>query len=321
MSKILVTGSLAYDYIMRFSDVFSNHILPEQLEILNVSFTAGEMSKNFGGTAGNIAYSISLLKETPIIFGSVGKDFSEYNDWLIKHNIDVSEIQVHEEELTASAHIITDKKNNQITAFHGGAMLKNDISILPLLDKHEISVAIVSPDGKDGMLRFAKELQEREISYIYDPGHSIPSFDKNELHAMCDGAFMIIVNEYERHLFLEKAQMTCEQLLDKVKYLIVTKGGKGSTVITKDGETDIQVAKADEVKDPTGAGDAYRGGLLKGLLHKTPIDVAVKFASVASSYAVENAGTQSYNYNIVEFKERFVKNYGENADLTRIFPA
>lgn len=319
MSKVLVTGSIAYDYVMRFHDTFAKHILPDQLEILNISFTAWEMFKNFGGTAGNIAYNMNLLQERSIVFATVGKDFGEYRDWFSGNGIDTSEIYVHEGEWTASAHVITDAKDNQITAFYGGAMLKNDISILPLLQKYDISHAIVSANGKQGMLRYARELKEKGVPYIYDPGHSIPSCTGEELCSLVDGAMILIVNEYEEHLFCEKARRTRAQLLGEVKYLIVTLKERGSIVYTPDREIRIAAAKASRVVDPTGAGDAYRGGLLKGLAHGLSIETCARIASVAACYKVEHAGTQGYRYAASDFKRRFAETYGDTGEIDGIF--
>lgn len=319
MSQVLVMGSLAYDYIMRFPDIFANHILPERLQILNVCFTAHQLSKNFGGTAGNIGYSLRLLNEQPIIFATAGKDFADYQHWLEENHIITSEIYTYKDEWTASAHIITDKKENQITAFYGGAMFKNNISLLPLLPKYQMAFAIIAADGKDGMLSHAKELKEAKVPYIYDPGHSIPSFQKQELLDLTQGAFIIIMNEYEIHLFLEKTQMSQAELLRVVKYLIVTCGAKGSTIYAEGEQLEIPSVPARKVVDPTGAGDAYRGGLLKGLLHKQPIDICAKLGSTVAAYVVEEFGTQSYTFTIEDFKRRYRDAYGDFSSLDQIF--
>lgn len=319
MARVLITGSIAYDFVMRFRDAFADHILPDKLNILNVSFTAEEMNKNFGGTAGNIAYNLKLLQESPVIFSTVGRDFDEYKKWFDENGIDTSTIHVHQNEWTASAHIITDKHDNQITAFHGGAMLNNEISILPLLESHEIAYAIVAPDGKLGMLSHTETLKQKQIPRIYDPGHSIPSCSKEELRRLMEGAFILIVNDYEENLFCQKAEMSREQLLQEVRYLIVTQKDKGSFVYGAEGEIHVPASRANQVIDPTGAGDAYRGGLLKGLLYNLPIEKCLQIASVAACYKVEYGCPQGYTYTIAEFKSRFIENYGKTPELEEIF--
>ncbi len=319
MKKILVTGSLAYDFIMRFNDVFANHILPDNLHILNVSFTAHKMSKNLGGTAGNIAYSLALFQEHPVVFGTAGQDFEEYRQKMEKLGINTQYIHIYEDEWTASAHIITDQNDNQITAFYGGAMLKNDISILPILDKEPIAFAVIAANGRDGMIRYAKELKARGIPYIYDPGQSLPSFGKDELRELIHGAYIIVMNEYEKELILSKASLTLPQICNEAVYLIVTNGEVGSQIYHQGKRTAIPAAKAKRVLDPTGAGDAFRGGLLKGLLYDLPLEVCVQLGSIAGCYAVEEIGTQTYQYTVEEFCKRFIESYGENPILQRIF--
>lgn len=319
MKKILVTGSLAYDFIMRFGDIFANHILPDKLHILNVSFTAHKMSKNLGGTGGNIAYSLALLEESPILFGTAGRDFGEYQQKLASLKIDTSFIHIDEEEWTASAHIITDQNDNQITAFYGGAMLKNDISIAHILDTQPIAYAVIAANGRDGMLRYVRELKAHQIPYVYDPGQSLPCFGREELRELTIGAYMIVTNEYEKQLLLNKAGLTLPQLCDQVQYLIVTNGEKGSVICTQGKEITIPAAKANRVLDPTGAGDAYRGGLLKGMLYQLPIEISVQLASIAGCYAVEEVGTQTYSYSIAAFQQRFRENYGDHPCLEQIF--
>lgn len=319
MPKTLITGSLAYDYVMQFGDVFSNHILPDKLDILNISFTAHKMDRYFGGTAGNIAYAFKLLQEKPVIFTTVGKDFGEYATWFAENGIDTSNIHVHKDIWTASAHIITDAKQNQLTAFYGGAMLKNDISLAPILNKYEIRLAIIAADGRDGMLRHAQELKAEKIPCIYDPGHSLPSFNKNELLTLLKGSFMLIVNDYEEDLFCSKTQLSRKQVLEEVQYLIVTRKEQGSIIYSKTDKIHIPAVQVEKVVDPTGAGDVYRAGILKGLLHRLPIEVCSRIASTAACYKVESAGTQGYHYSIAAFKERYYQAYGHFREIDNIF--
>ncbi|BBM81787.1 carbohydrate kinase family protein [Candidatus Uabimicrobium amorphum] len=319
MPTILVTGSLAYDYIMHFGDTFSKHILADKIDKLNVSFTASDLSKNRGGTAGNISYSLALLKETPVIATTVGKDFDEYRTFLEQRGIVTSEIVVLENEWTASAHIITDLNANQITAFHGGAMLANDFCIKPTLDKFDIKIAIIAADGKTGMLRHAETFRNTNTKYIYDPGHSLPAFNGEEIMSLLNGSHIVLVNSYEADLIVDKTGKSLEELRQLVDYFIVTLGGEGSVIYHKDEETKVAVVKTDNFVDPTGAGDAYRAGLLKGLVNDLPMETCGQLASTAACYAVECTGTQNFAYDAESFIARFSENYGQNEDVVKLF--
>ncbi|WP_372370867.1 carbohydrate kinase family protein [Candidatus Uabimicrobium sp. HlEnr_7] len=319
MSTILVTGSLAYDYIMHFGDTFGKHILVDKIDKLNVSFTASDLSKNRGGTAGNISYSLALLNETPVIATTVGKDFDEYRTFLEQRGIVTSEIIVLENEWTASAHIITDLNANQITAFHGGAMLNNDFSLESTLGKFDIKIAIISADGKTGMLRHAEEFRSSGTKYVYDPGHSLPAFNGEEIMNILNGSYIVLVNSYEADLIVDKTGKSLDELRQLVDYFIVTQGGDGSVIYHKDEETQIKVAKTDNFVDPTGAGDAYRAGLLKGLVNDLPMETCGHIASVAACYAVECNGTQNFAYDTEGFLNRFSENYGQNDQVVKLF--
>lgn len=319
MSTILVTGSLAYDYIMQFNNSFDKHILPDKLDKLNVSFTAENLSKNRGGTAGNISYSLALVKETPIIATTVGSDFGEYRSFLEQRGIVTSEIVVLENEWTASAHIITDENANQITAFHGGAMLKNDFSISGILEKYDVKIAIVAADGKIGMLNHTEVLKKAAIKYVYDPGHSLPAFNGEEIMSLLNGSHMVIVNAYEAELISDKTGKSLKELQELVQYFIVTKGGDGSTIYTEGKEINVKAAAIDDFIDPTGAGDAYRAGLLKGMVNDLPIEICAQLASIAACYAVECNGTQNFVYDAESFIQRYNSNYGKNEQVSQLF--
>lgn len=319
MSTILVTGSLAYDYIMHFGDTFAQHILPDKIDKLNISFTASGLSKNRGGTAGNISYSLALLKETPVIATTVGKDFDEYRIFLEERGIITSEIIILENEWTASAHIITDLNANQITAFHGGAMLKNDFSLDSTLGKYDVKIAIIAADGKTGMIRHAETFRNSGVKYIYDPGHSLPAFNGEEIMSILRGSHIVIVNSYEADLVVDKTGKSLEELSQLADYFIITSGGDGSTIYNKDQQINIAVTKTDNFVDPTGAGDAYRAGLLKGLVNNLPIEICGQLASVAACYAVECTGTQNFAYDAPNFLTRYAENYGQNDDVSQLF--
>lgn len=315
--NILISGSLAYDRIMDFPGKFSDHILPDKIHILNVCFMINGLKENYGGTAGNIAYTLSLLGETPTIISVAGSDFESYRNWLIKNNIPVDNITVVNDELTAGAYITTDKADNQITAFNPGAM-KFEANFDFSSVKAEDSLAIVSPGNLDDMLNFSRRYKEADINYIFDPGQSLPAWSGEQMAEMIEGSFIFICNDYELQLSLEKTSMTVEDVLHKTAMLIVTKGEEGSEInMMEDGahvKIKIPSAKADPVNDPTGAGDAYRAGLIKGLLLKNRmVEHAAKIGAVAATYSVENYGTQTFYFTKESFNERFKSVFGENA--------
>lgn len=307
--KILVIGSLAYDYIMNFNDRFANHIIPNKIHVLNVSFTAKKLSKEFGGTAGNIAYNLALLGEKPIIVASVGKDFLDYKNWLKKNNIDTRFIKILPDQFTASAHIITDRDDNQITAFFGGAMLCNNFSIKSIIQKVVPSLAIVAPDCKKGMLLHASELKKFKVPYIFDPGQAITTFNKKELLKAISGSKAAIFNDYEIQLFTKKTNLSIDKISHLTEYLIITSGRKGSKIFFNNKEYKIPAAKPNNESDPTGAGDAYRAGIIKGLIYKLPPNIIGQLGALAAVYTVEKYGTQTHRYTIDEFKNRYKKNF------------
>jgi len=315
MKNILVTGSLAYDYIMNFKERFADHILPDKVHILNVSFGVDNLTKQLGGTAGNIAYNLSLLGERPTIAATAGKDFTEYTEWLQSNKIATDRIKILPKEYTASAHIITDIDNNQITSFHAGAMLGHDFSLQETIDKVKPELAILAPDCKDGMIRHATELREADIPFIFDPGQGMPLFNKEELIGMITGSKVAIFNDYELQLFRDKTGLSQEKVEDFTEYLIVTLGGKGSIIYHQGKEHKIPTAKPKNTSDPTGAGDAYRAGIIKGLLIKMPIDRMGKMAALASVYTVELYGTQTHKYTLAEFKKRYQENFAEKLEI------
>lgn len=315
MKNILVIGSLAYDFIMNFDDCFADHILPDKIHILNVSFTAKKLSREFGGTAGNIAYNLSLLKEQPIIVACAGKDFDDYRKWLISHKIDVSYIKILKDQYTASAHIITDKDDNQITAFYGGAMLCNTASIKDVLTEKKIDIAILAPDCKEGMIRHARELKELKIPYIFDPGQQLPALSPRELKFLAQGSKASIFNDYELQLFQDKTKLSLDKVKKMTEYLIITLAKHGSKIFYQGKEYKIPPAKPKNEQDPTGAGDAYRAGILKGFVSNTPIETMGRIASLVAVYTVEQYGTQTHKFTFDEFKKRYKENFKEELKI------
>ena len=307
--SIIVSGSLAYDRIMDFPEYFSDHILPEKLHVLNISFTVNGMVEKLGGTAGNIAYALSLLGERPIILATVGHDYHRYFEWLAKKNIASDSIKIIEEEFTASAYITTDRADNQITGFNPGAMKYPSCFNFDRVNPQE-SIVIIAPGNLEDMINYPRSCKSRGIDYIFDPGQSLPMWNAQELIRCIDGSRILISNDYELELVINKTGLNRKKLLKKTRTIITTLGEMGSRVCTPDREIDIPVAKAKEVLDPTGAGDAYRAGLIRGLTEGRGIEQCAVMGSVCASFAVECYGTQEYHFSLQEFRERLDKYSG-----------
>ncbi|MBN2654544.1 MAG: carbohydrate kinase family protein [Nitrospirae bacterium] len=307
--NIFVSGSLAYDRIMDFPGRFSDHILPDKIHILNVCFTVNGMSEKFGGTAGNIAYSLKLLEEKPHILATIGKDHHNYIRWLKELDLPLDGVSIIEEEFTAGAYITTDKADNQITGFNPGAMKHRSKYSFAGAAASD-SIAMMSPGNLDDMKIYAREYKKLGIKCICDPGQSLTAWDAESLKEWISGSYMLITNDYELELIMKMTSMKKSDLISKTGSVITTLGEKGSIVADSTGETAIPAAKISTVVDPTGAGDAYRAGLIKGLCMGRSIADSAKLASVAAVYAVENYGTQEHIYTFDEFKQRYADNFG-----------
>ncbi|MFA4941059.1 MAG: carbohydrate kinase family protein [Patescibacteria group bacterium] len=308
--KIVVCGSLAYDRIMDFPGKFEDQILPEKIHILNVSFTINKLKESFGGTAGNISYNLSLLGEKPILATSVGADFFKYREWLKKNKIDTKKIKLDGKELTASAYIITDQSDNQITGFYPGS---KDISCCQALKKiKNIDLAIISPDCKERMLEFIKIFKVNKVPYIFDPGQQITSFSAKELLFAINLARVLIGNDYEIEFILKRLKLDLEKIRKLVKIVVITKGADGSEIYNQGKKIKIPSAKPKNTSDPTGAGDAYRAGFIKGLVNNWPFEKIGKLASLVAVYTVEKYGTQTHNFNMKELARRYKENFKED---------
>jgi adenosine kinase len=307
--NIIVSGSLAYDRIMDFPGYFAEHILPEKIHMLNVSFAVNGLKEKFGGTAGNIAYALSLMGEEPEISATIGHDYHRYIEWLTRNGISTKYIKIIEEELTAGAYITTDRSDNQITGFNPGAMKFSAGLDFKGLDPEE-TLIIVSPGNLEDMIRYPLACKARGIDYIFDPGQQIIKLNGPDLIQGIEGCRILISNDYELEMIMNKTGLNQENLLKKARALIVTLGNLGSRILTAKGEITIPAAKARVVEDPTGAGDSYRGGLLSGLVRGLTIERAARIGSVCASFAVECYGTQDYRFNNEEFDERFKICYG-----------
>ena len=304
--NIVVSGSLAYDRIMDFPGYFSDHILPEKIHVLNVSFTVNGMTEKFGGTAGNIAYGLAILGERPLIVATIGHDYRRYFEWLAKNNIPSEGIRIIEEEFTAGAYITTDQADNQITGFNPGAMKHPSFFDFDTMNLEE-SIVIIAPGNIEDMMKYSQICRERGIDYIFDPGQSLPMWNIQDLAQCVEGSKILISNDYELELIMSKTELNREALLKLTKTIITTLGEKGSRICTQDYEIDIPAIKPRRVVDPTGAGDAYRAGLIKGLIHGKDIELCALMGSVCASFAVESYGTQDYGFTPQEFGERLIK--------------
>ena len=301
--NIIVSGSLAYDRIMDFPGHFSDHILPNKIHVLNVCFQVNGMKEKFGGTAGNIAYALTLMGEKPIISASIGHDYHRYIEWLTKNGISTDNIKIIEDEFTASAYITTDLADNQITGFHPGAMKHSSCLDFDKFNPAD-TIVIVSPGNLDDMMNYPSACKAKGIDYIFDPGQSLPVLDAKDLADAIDGCHILISNDYELELIMSKTGLNKEGLLKRAGAVIVTLGEQGSQLSMPDGEINIPVTKPKKVEDPTGAGDAYRGGLISGLIRGMDIEQCARMGSVCASFAVECYGTQDYRFSPEEFNTR-----------------
>lgn len=291
--QTLICGSLAFDTIMVFQDQFKNHILPDQIHKLSVAFFVPDMRKEFGGTAGNIAYNLQLLEGEPLIMATVGEDFGTYQKWMDKNKLSSQHIKTIPDSFTAQAFITTDTDDNQITAFHPGAMMESHQNSVN--DSKDISLAIIAPDGRDGMFQHAKECFDAKIPFMFDPGQGLPMFNGEELMHFIDMASYLAVNDYEAQVLQEKTELNLEQLAEKVDALIVTLGAEGSHIYADGQRYEVPCVKAEEIIDPTGCGDAYRAGLLYGIVRKWDWPTCGRLASTMGSIKIASRGGQNHH--------------------------
>ncbi len=308
MKKIIVGGSLAFDYIMNFPGVFADNIDPEKLDVMSVSFLAETLKKEKGGTAGNIAYFLALLKTTPAILATAGEDFEYYGRFLEDAGVSLSQVRIVPGESTSLAMILTDRNNNQITAFHPGAMDMADV--LSLKDT-KAEFCVIAPTKPEAMSRMISECKELKIAYMYDPGMQLPRLSDAQLLEGVEGAEILIANDYEMAVIKKRLMLSDTDLLKKVRLLVTTLGEKGSVVQSNDQKIEISAARPEEVLDPTGAGDAYRAGFLAGYLRDFDLKTCGQLGSLASCYAIEKYGTTNHKFSIEEFKKRYKENFGE----------
>ncbi|MDP3645538.1 MAG: carbohydrate kinase family protein [bacterium] len=312
MSKIIVSGSLAYDQIMDFPGYFKDHILPDKLHALSISFMIDKLTEEFGGTAGNIAYNLALLGVQSEIIATVGSDFNKYRSHMLLSGVDPKTIAVKSDQLTSSAHIITDKADNQIAAFHPGA---GGIAYDTPVDTEGCAFAIVAPGCVADMVSLPQLYRRRGLKYYYDPGQQIPAVNAEDLKQGISGAQILFGTDYELAMIMQKVGWTEDEILAHVPMIVSTLGAEGSSIITREGRTVVAVARASEVSDPTGAGDAYRAGFLKGILSGLPPEKCAMLGSVVAVYTVEKYGTQTHHFTMEELAARYKESYGEELKL------
>jgi adenosine kinase len=306
--KIIVTGSIAFDYLMSFPGKFTELFLPEHLERVSLSFLVDSMDKRRGGCAPNIAYTLALLGERPTIMATAGEDFGEYRQWLEAAGIDTSGVREIAGKFCASFMCSTDSANNQIATFYTGAMA--DAGQLSFRAFDDCGLAIVSPNDPGAMVQYADECRTLGIPFIFDPGQQCARMAGDELREGVEGAAIVIVNDYELELLRQKTGLSEAGLTKAAGALIVTRGEQGSSIVTADGSCDVAAVVPRRIVDPTGVGDAFRGGLMKGIALGLPYDAAARLGSVAATYALEHMGGQSHSYTWEEFKRRFEEHFG-----------
>jgi adenosine kinase len=300
--RALICGSLAFDTIMVFEDRFANHILPDKIHLLNVSFLVPQLRREFGGCAGNIAYNLALLGDAGLPMATVGRDFAPYKEWLSRAGVPTDHVRVLEEELTAQAFITTDLDDNQITAFHPGAMQRSHLNRVG--EAAGVTIGIVAPDGRQGMIEHAEQFAELGIPFIFDPGQGLPLFGHAELQRFLSLARWVTVNDYEWQLLQQKSRWGVSEIMERVEALIVTCGASGSRIHTRGAQLKIPPAAARTVVDPTGCGDAYRAGLIHGLLHGLDWRTTGHIASLLGAIKIESRGTQNHRFTREEFAQR-----------------
>jgi adenosine kinase len=306
----LICGSVAYDTILKFPDRFKSHILPDKIHILNVSFLVPDMRREFGGCAANIAYNLKLLGDRGVPMATAGHDFGPYRERMVAQGIDVGHIKVVDDTFTAQAFITTDLDDNQITAFHPGAMQHAHLN--QVADAGGIALGIVAPDGRQAMLEHAAQFAAAKIPFIFDPGQGLPMFGGEELKTFIAQARWVAVNDYEWGMLQQKTGLAVSDITAQVEALVVTRGAEGSVIYTADRTLNIPSARPQAVVDPTGCGDAYRAGLIHGLLHGLDWETTGRIASLMGAIKIESRGPQNHSIARAEFDRRYRDNFGES---------
>jgi adenosine kinase len=311
--SIIVTGSIAYDYLMSFPGKFTEHFLPEHMNRVSLSFLVDTMDKRRGGCAPNIAYTLALLGQRPRLMATAGQDFGEYRQWLEAAGIDTSLVQLVEGKFTASFFCSTDTESNQIASFYTGAMAH--AAELSFRTAPEARLVIISPNDPAAMVQYAEECRTLDIPFIWDPGQQCARMSGEELAAGLAGAAIVICNDYEFELIRQKTGLDEGEVLKHARALVITRGEQGCSVYEGGGRTDVPAVRPARIIDPTGVGDAFRGGFLKGMIRGADSVVSARLGAVAAAYALEHLGGQSHAYSWPEFRDRFAVNFGPHERL------
>jgi adenosine kinase len=317
--KLVVTGSVAFDYLMTFPGRFVEHLIPDRMSRLSVSFLVDEMRRVPGGCAPNIAYSLALLGETPLLFATAGRDAGEYRDRLAREGVDVSGLVLHEDVFTASFFVSTDRDQNQIASFYTGAMARAAQLSIDSLDASSLSLVVISPNDPGAMARYATECRSRRVPFLYDPSQQVARLTGEELKEGMEGAAIVIVNDYEFGILMNKTGLAREEIEARIPALVVTHGSEGSTICVSGRREQVPAAKLEtDAVDPTGVGDAFRAGLIRGLRIGAPWEVAGRMGSVAAVFALEAIGPQPDRYTRDQFRERYDRNFGSDPVLENL---
>lgn len=308
--KLIVTGSIAFDYLMSFPGKFTEHFLPEHMHRVSLSFLVDSMDKRRGGCGPNIAYTIALLGDRPYLMATAGQDFSDYKAWMDAVNIDTSLVKVIDGKFCASFFCSTDQHSNQIASFYTGAMANASELSMRTVAGIKDALVIISPNDPAGMVQYAEECATMGVKYIWDPGQQCARMEGDQLAAGVNGAYMVICNDYEFELIRQKTGLTESAIVSKVPLLVITKGEHGCTIITKNCSEDVKAVTPHRIEDPTGVGDAFRGGFMKGLSMGASHKVCAQLGSVAATYALEHLGGTSHAYTWDEFKARYEQHFG-----------
>jgi adenosine kinase len=316
--EIILTGSIAYDYLMRFPGKFSDHFIKDELHQVSLSFLVDEMTKHWGGNAANIAYTLALLGVTPKLMGTVGRDFPDYRVWLEGHGVDCSLVRQIDSVFTASFFANTDLENNQIASFYAGAMGYAHNYSLKEECKTKPELVVISPNDPVAMSNLAQECRDQGIRFIYDPSQQIPRLSGDELRRDMQGAYMMIVNAYEAGIICDKTGMTLDQLHDQAEILVITQGKRGSHIYQNGTRVEVPIFQEVFIQDPTGVGDAYRAGLLRGINSNWPLNTSALVGSLCATYVLEQVGTQSHTFTPQEFVSRFRESFDDEGVLDEL---
>jgi adenosine kinase len=313
--NIVITGSIAYDYLMRFPGRFMDHFIREQLHQVSLSFLVDDMTKHWGGVAANIAFNMALLGLHPRLMGTAGRDFADYRQWLEKVGVDTSTVRQLDDVFTASFFVTTDLDNNQIASFYTGAMAYARDYHLSDATAENPDVVVISPNDPQAMTNLAQECRERGIRFIYDPSQQVPRLTGDELRRDMQGAYVLIVNAYEAEVICHKTGQNLVDLRNSVEILVVTQGERGSHIYSDGERIDVPAFPPENIKDPTGAGDSYRAGLIRGIIGGWPLAVAGQVGALCATYTLEQTGTQNHHFTIPEFIARYRSSFDDGGLL------